>query len=316
MRNQFLAAVCCVLVMCGALRAQNRPIVGPVITLAPQAGVVPLTSRANASQTANLFEATTSGGTVQASFASNGDLKVSNSAPRALLNESDQGADSKLWQLSASANVLSVSTRTDADTAGADAWTVTRSGTLVATQVLSASTSVAVSVNASTILTINTTNAVLASTAALAWSTDLFLVRDAANVLAVKNGTSAQAFRVYGTTTGSKYLTLDHNGTNGTVSTSAGNLTLAPTTDVYFRAHHYPESDNTYTAGSAALRWTNVHSVDVTSYDADALIKSGVALTNGAAAAAGTLLNAPAAGNPTKWFKINDNGTVRYVPAW
>jgi hypothetical protein len=41
-----------------------------------------------------------------------------------------------------------------------------------------------------------------------------------------------------------------------------------------------------------------------------------VALTNGAAAAAGTLLNAPAAGNPTKWVPINDNGTTRYIPAW
>jgi hypothetical protein len=46
------------------------------------------------------------------------------------------------------------------------------------------------------------------------------------------------------------------------------------------------------------------------------LARSSVALTNGAAAAAGTLLNAPAAGNPTKWVPIDDNGTIRYVPAW
>lgn len=43
---------------------------------------------------------------------------------------------------------------------------------------------------------------------------------------------------------------------------------------------------------------------------------SSVALTNGAGAAAGTLGNAPAAGNPTKWIAINDNGTTRYIPAW
>lgn len=41
-----------------------------------------------------------------------------------------------------------------------------------------------------------------------------------------------------------------------------------------------------------------------------------VALTNGAAAGAGTLLNAPVAGNPTKWIPINDNGTTRYIPCW
>ena len=46
------------------------------------------------------------------------------------------------------------------------------------------------------------------------------------------------------------------------------------------------------------------------------LLCTSVALTNGAAAAAGTLTNAPVAGNPTKWIPINDNGTVRYIPAW
>jgi hypothetical protein len=39
-------------------------------------------------------------------------------------------------------------------------------------------------------------------------------------------------------------------------------------------------------------------------------------LTNGAGASAGTLTNAPSAGNPTKWIAINDNGTTRRIPAW
>ena len=43
---------------------------------------------------------------------------------------------------------------------------------------------------------------------------------------------------------------------------------------------------------------------------------SSVSLTNGAAAAAGTLTNAPVAGNPTKWIGIVDNGVTRYIPAW
>jgi len=46
------------------------------------------------------------------------------------------------------------------------------------------------------------------------------------------------------------------------------------------------------------------------------LLATSSALTNGAAAQTGTLLNAPAAGNPTKWVPINDNGTTRYIPAW
>ena len=46
------------------------------------------------------------------------------------------------------------------------------------------------------------------------------------------------------------------------------------------------------------------------------LIASSQALTNNAAAAAATLANAPVAGNPTKWVPINDNGTIRNIPAW
>lgn len=47
-----------------------------------------------------------------------------------------------------------------------------------------------------------------------------------------------------------------------------------------------------------------------------AMLTSSVSMNDGAAAAAGTLLNAPAAGNPTKWIPFNDNGTTRYIPAW
>jgi hypothetical protein len=43
---------------------------------------------------------------------------------------------------------------------------------------------------------------------------------------------------------------------------------------------------------------------------------SGASFTDGAGAQAGTLTNAPAVGNPTKWIPIDDNGTTRYIPAW
>lgn len=46
------------------------------------------------------------------------------------------------------------------------------------------------------------------------------------------------------------------------------------------------------------------------------LLETTDTLSNGAAAAAGTLLNAPVVGNPTKWVAINDNGTTRYIPTW
>jgi len=49
---------------------------------------------------------------------------------------------------------------------------------------------------------------------------------------------------------------------------------------------------------------------------AAALVVTAVALNNGAGVAAGTIGTAPVAGEPTKWIPINDNGTVRYIPAW
>lgn len=39
-------------------------------------------------------------------------------------------------------------------------------------------------------------------------------------------------------------------------------------------------------------------------------------MVNQAGVAGGTLLNAPSAGNPTKWVAVNDGGTARYLPLW
>lgn len=55
---------------------------------------------------------------------------------------------------------------------------------------------------------------------------------------------------------------------------------------------------------------------DVTNGNAAALIKTSVSMNNGAAGFAATLLNAPVAGNPTKWVPWDDNGTIRYYPSW
>lgn len=50
--------------------------------------------------------------------------------------------------------------------------------------------------------------------------------------------------------------------------------------------------------------------------NASFLMRNKTSWSNGAAASAGTLTNAPAIGNPTKWIPVDDNGTTRYVPAW
>ena len=50
------------------------------------------------------------------------------------------------------------------------------------------------------------------------WS--LALYKDAAGILAQRNGTNAQELRIYGTTTGPKYLSLSHNGTYSYIGTN------------------------------------------------------------------------------------------------
>jgi hypothetical protein len=46
------------------------------------------------------------------------------------------------------------------------------------------------------------------------------------------------------------------------------------------------------------------------------LIRTKTSFANGAGAQTATLTNAPAAGNPTKWIAVDDNGTTRQIPAW
>ena len=46
------------------------------------------------------------------------------------------------------------------------------------------------------------------------------------------------------------------------------------------------------------------------------LIATTAALTDHSAGNAGTITNAPAIGNPTKWIAINDDGVLRGIPTW
>ena len=50
---------------------------------------------------------------------------------------------------------------------------------------------------------------------------------EASNVLSLVNNTTAQKFRVFGTTTGSKYAQLEHDGTNAKLNSSSGDLHIS-----------------------------------------------------------------------------------------
>ena len=66
------------------------------------------------------------------------------------------------------------------------------------------------------------------------------------------------------------------------------------------------------------LHWVDSGGVDSTlSHAVSGQIgNSSTTLTNNAAGNAGTITNAPAVGNPTKWAPFNDNGTIRNIPMW
>lgn len=50
---------------------------------------------------------------------------------------------------------------------------------------------------------------------------------DSLYILAQKSGTNAQTYRIYGTTTGNKYLQLTHNGVNAKITASSGDLHIS-----------------------------------------------------------------------------------------
>ncbi len=176
------------------------------------------------------------------------------------------------------------------------------------------------------------------STGTLSWTSgvvggteDLVLLRDAANTLAQRNGTNAQTLRLYNTYTDASNYERGNVGWVGsvfTVTTSQagtgtgrqvgfgvnGNVQWVVNTG----GHYTPAGNNASDLGSASLQVRD-------SYFArdlfrpggtQAIFRTSAGITSGAGAGAGTLTNAPAAGNPTCWIPINDNGTTRYIPAW
>ena len=71
-------------------------------------------------------------------------------------------------------------------------------------------------------------------------------------------------------------------------------------------------------SNAGALHWVDTGGNDnlLSLNSTGQLAASSVAYTNNVGAQLATIANGPTAGNPTKWIPINDNGTIRNVPAW
>ncbi len=100
----------------------------------------------------------------------------------------------------------------------------------------------------------------LATATQLDWNGDVILLRDTSNTLALKNGTNAQNFRIYGTTTGNHYLSFQNDGTNGYIQTIGGTdplyLGINGQNDWLINSSHFfaPNVDNTLDFGASGSR--------------------------------------------------------------
>lgn len=120
-------------------------------------------------------------------------------------------------------------------------------------------------------------------------------------------GTAGQAFLSGGSSAIPAWTTLGANP-----SASIGLSAVNGSATTYLRSDAAPAL-----AQNIAPTWTGQHTFNVQIIETtNILAKTTTTYADGAAAAAGTLLNAPSAGNPTKWIPVDDNGTTRYIPAW
>lgn len=131
------------------------------------------------------------------------------------------------------------------------------------------------------------------------------------------NGTTDALIVTRGNNGATTALTVNANGlslgsTALAIPAQQGDLTVARSANTGAAFFGYNGSQYIFYDGSKYLFQGGVPALTSATY----LMRNTVSWTNNAAAAVGTLTNAPAAGNPTKWIAIDDNGTTRYIPAW
>lgn len=147
---------------------------------------------------------------------------------------------------------------------------------------------------------------------ALGAASDVVMQRDAANVLALKNGTIAQEFRVYGTTTGPKYAAVLNDGTDSYIRhhSATGSLVFtigATDTAAWLVASPsgrlLPALDNAYALGVSGSRISSIASVLAT-------FSGAVQNAQGADVASASTITLGAGGNT---FRITGTTTINLI---
>lgn len=124
----------------------------------------------------------------------------------------------------------------------------------------SAGADVSVSINGTRAFAVQAGNIQILSDSAIIYmgaGADTLIVRDAANVVALKNGTTAQTLRIYGTTTGSKHIAIAHDGNHSLITSSSGDLkfTAGGAVANWDGVEFYGTSANTYDLGTSTFTW-------------------------------------------------------------
>ena len=90
------------------------------------------------------------------------------------------------------------------------------------------------------------------ASATLGW-VDTTLTKTSPGIISQVSGTTAQTHRIYGTTTGPKYLSLSHDGTNAIIDTSAssGRVSIGGNATSIFGLSHLLFTDNTFDIGAS-----------------------------------------------------------------
>jgi len=120
------------------------------------------------------------------------------------------------------------------------------------------------------------------------------------------------------------FLTLGGGGTSieGTGSRVTVNLTGSSYLDIDVPGELFRFGDISGAGNGTMIELIDnlqialIHGRIATTGTTTMITTTGGAWGNGAGASAGTLTNAPAVGNPTKWIPVDDNGTTRHIPAW
>lgn len=217
-----------------------------------------------------------------------GDQQIDGASPRFLFNETDQALDEKLWDIIVEGKVLKFRTRTDADGAGQTIFSVTR-GEGTALTLFNFGTSLS---------GFNFANGGLnAESVSMFGTAPAFYCNETDGDANEKN----------------TYLALIDGGViRGQFLNDAFNATR----------EFYSVSRNGVAVES--MTWGNATDnpsftflgTGIPGHGGSQLLRTTASLTDGASVGAGTLANAPSAGNPTKWVSINDNGTTRWIPTW